>query len=271
MYRNNNDSKKIAIAAVSLCGVVFALAVFTVIVYNGKRSVSDNADDPLAMRGNGTETDYVSQSDISDSDNNNVSPADIAATDVSSAEPETNKNVDILNPDYKSDYYLVVYIGSQTVVAYQKEDSGEYTKLANALQCSTGAKDTSPTAEGVYVIEKKEKWTKLKDNHFGHYNCLMTSSDNSCHISSLSYSQKSAWMMLDKVYENLGTPVTAGDIQLCIRDAYWIYTNVPEGTQVNVVNKNGPDSKLAELPKRKKINGGWDPTDKWSKGNPYFD
>ena len=166
---------------------------------------------------------------------------------------------------------MVVYLTSQTIVAYQKDDSGAYTTVSNAMQCSTGKTDTSPTAEGVYTLGKKEKWTKLKDDKHGHYGCLISSSDNKCYISSLSFRQKNAWTMQENAYESLGNPVTAGDIQLCVRDAYWIYTNVPEGTQINVVNKSGPDVKLAELPVKLKKNGGWDPTDKWAKGNPYFD
>ena len=45
---------------------------------------------------------------------------------------------------------------------------------------------------------------------------------------------------------------------------------MPKGTQVNVVNREGPQLNIKDLPKRIKKNGGWDPTDKWSKGNPYY-
>ena len=123
--------------------------------------------------------------------------------------------------------------------------------------------------EGVYSIQKKEKWVSPADKEYAQYGCLISKEEN-YYICSASYRKKTAWTMIDGRYESIGTAVTGGSIQLCVRDANWIYVNIPEGTQVNVVNRNGPDLSIKELPKKIKLNGGWDPTDKWARGNPYF-
>lgn len=275
MNRKNDDSKRIKTAAISLCTVAVILVVFTVAVYRSKRSSSGEFDEQP-----GTES-YTQQIPVTNSD----IPADLqvesgsgdtvsseavsSAEEVSSATADTSANSDILNPDKKSDYYMVVYTGSQMIVVYQKDDSGEYTHTFHYMKCSTGALDSTPTKEGVYTIEKKERWTKLGDREFVQYSCFISEAEN-YYISSIPYSQKNAWMMKDGGYENIGKGYTGGNIQLCVRDAYWIYKNMPKGTQINVVNRTGPELKIKDLPKRVKKNGGWDPTDKWSKGNPYF-
>lgn len=279
MYKKKNDAKKIAVAAISLCIVVASLSVFTVMVYNGKRNFNDKLLDTIPM-GDVTYSDYVSPSNQSlpseTSPSESVSSQDAAGSaesapnDTSSAATEPVKENFILNPDYKSEFYLVVYKESQTIVAYQKDANGEYTKSFHCMQCSTGAPDTTPTKEGVYRIEQKEKWATLAEKQYGQYGCLISKEEN-YYISSVPYSKKTAWTMIDGGYENIGKPVSGGGIQLCARDAYWIYFNMPKGTQVNVVNATGPDFKTQSLPKRVKKNGGWDPTDKRANGNPYFD
>lgn len=287
MYRKNNDSKKIKIAAFSLFAVALLLVIFTVKVYNNKRLTDDGRKRPVPMNVY-SNYDAVTDSDISSdlqevlsseetvvsdesSENDSVSSVPTAANDsVSSVPTAANYENDILNPDNKSDFYMVVYTGNQMIVVYQKDENGKYTHKFHFLKCSTGATDTTPTAEGVYRIEKKVRWGELRKNDFAQYCCLISEEKN-YYISSISYSKKSAWTMKSGVYDNIGKASTDGNIQLCVRDAYWIYNNMPTGTQVNVVNREGPDIKIKALPKSVKKNAGWDPTDKWSKGNPYYE
>ena len=282
MYRKKSDSKKTTAATVSLLAVVFVLVVFTVRVYKNKRSTGDDAgrhipaavvSDVAAVTGSDIasvpQDEVSSDAAVSSETEPTAESAPESAAEVSSVNTETSAENDILNPDNKSEFYMVVYTGNQMIVVYQKDESGKYTHKFHFMKCSTGDLNASPTKEGVYTITEKEKWSKISDKEFAQYGCLI-SQDSNYYICSVSYSKKKAWMMIDGCYENLGKASTGGSIQLCVRDANWIYKNMPKGTQVNVVNRNGPDIKVKALPKRSKKNGGWDPTDKWSAGNPYF-
>lgn len=274
MYKNNIDSKRIKIAAASLCTVAVALIIFTVMVYNDKRSASDEFNDFFDDTTN-SQYDNVTLSDISTSSQDEMSSEETdsgeASSDneaVSSDASDDSVENDILNPDNKSEYYIVVYTGNQRIVVYQKDKNGKYSHKFHLMTCSTGA-DETPTKEGVYSIQKKEKWAVIGTKEYAQYGCLI-SEENNYYICSISYSKKNAWTLKSGVYDNIGKAVTGGSIQLCTRDAYWIYDNMPTGTQINVVNRDGPDDKIKDLPKSVKKNAGWDPTDKWSKGNPYF-
>lgn len=277
MNSSNNESKKIIAAGISLCVMVVFLCVFTVLVYNGKRTYNDDLVEDFKT-GIISEDTTVTETDLPESSESAVSSEDSVVSDVSSdTESSTvsdtgannGGNDFILNPDNQSDYYMVVFTGSQSVLVYKKNKDGEYKIRFHELLCSTGATDT-PTKEGVYSIVKKEKWATLSDGSFGQYGCLISESEN-YYFSSTPFSKKKAWTMLDGTYENLGKASTKGDIQLCVRDAHWIYENMPVGTQVHVVNSEDPDVKEFTLPRKLNKNGGWDPTDKWAKGNPYFE
>ena len=274
MDNKNNDSKRIKIAAVSLCAIAVVLVVFTVMVYKEKRLNSDGANEPFAMS-DVSQTVFISNSDnlvvsqVPDSSDEIISSDISSEENVSSVEKESASGDDILNPDFKSNYYMVVYTGSQTIVVYQKDKNNQYTKLYHSMKCSTGNLNSSPTKEGVYSIANKESWVKLGNKEYARYCCLISEKEN-YYICSVSFSQKKAWTLIDGGYENIGKATTGGNIQLCMRDANWIYNNMPKGTQVNVVNREGPQLNIKDLPKRIKKNGGWDPTDKWSKGNPYY-
>ena len=277
MKSSNTDSKRVGIATVLLCVMVVFLSVFTVMVYHGKRTYNDEPTDDYET-GLISEDPGVSQSDVSSSAASAVSSQDAVVSEVSSAvESDTSSDVSavaeksdfIESPDNKSEYYMVVFTGNQFVMVYKKNAKGEYKIKFHMLLCSTGTSE-NPTKEGVYSITGKERWATLSGDRFGQYGCILSGPETYT-ISSTPFSKNKAWTMLDGGYENIGQANTKGDIQLCVRDARWIYDNMPVGTQVHVVNSDNPDAKSLTLPKRINKNGGWDPTDKWSKGNPYFE
>ena len=183
--------------------------------------------------------------------------------------PQKENDVsNIKNPNYKSKYYIVVYTGSQSVVVYGKDSTGAYSKIIKKFTCSTGNKKSSPTRKGVYAVRTKYKWKELMGGVYGQYSCGI-SPDYLFH--SVPYAAKDPSTLYDASYNNLGRAVSHGCIRLCVRDAKWIYDNVPIGTQVNVVWTSGPAG--MGVPKRKSgaKYSGWDPSDEWSEGNPYFD
>ena len=172
-----------------------------------------------------------------------------------------------LQPDDRSaKYFIVVYIGSQSTVVYKKDSSDNYTKQVKVFTCSTGKK-SSPTRTGKYHIRAKYRWRWLVGNVYGQYNSSI-SDDYLFH--SVPYLKKDFSTLEDDEYDKLGKPASKGCIRMCVRDCKWIYDKCDVGTQVRIVSDSGPDG--PGVPKRKTNSkySGWDPSDKWADGNPYF-
>ena len=178
----------------------------------------------------------------------------------------TYANADnVVNPNYESPYYIVVYAGSsQSVAIYAKDNGGKYSVLEKCFTCSTGA-DSSPTRTGQYKIRAKYRWRWLVGNVYGQYNSSI-SSDYLFH--SVPYKKEKENTLDMTEYDKLGTPASHGCIRLCVRDTKWIYDNCPIGTQVNIVNKSGPAGAGVPSLNYDSAYKGWDPTDPHS-DNPY--
>lgn len=170
----------------------------------------------------------------------------------------------VKSPDYESPYYIVVFTGSQSVVVYGKDSDGNYNVQTKAFTCSTGASGT-PTRTGMYSILRSYRWRLLMGGVYGQY-CSGISSSYLFH--SVLYDKTDTSTLFENSYKNLGTAASHGCIRLSVRDAKWIYDNCPHGTQVHVVNADGP--KGAELPPLKSGDQyrGWEPTDP-DKNSPY--
>ena len=173
----------------------------------------------------------------------------------------------IKNPDYQSPYYIVVYTGSQSAVVYGKDKNGAYNQLIKSFTVSTGKKKSTPTRTGLYKIRAQYRWKTLMGPCYGQYS---SSISESYLFHSVPYVKKTINSMNNSYYDNLGKDASHGCIRMCVRDCKWIYDNCPIGTQVRVVNDSGPAGD--PVPKRKTgaQYSGWDPTDKWAAGNPYF-
>ena len=66
-------------------------------------------------------------------------------------------------------------------------------------------------------------------------------------------------------YNKLGAGASAGCVRLAVRDAEWIYDNVPAGTTVEIYDGELPAGVVKPTPIRIDVNDearrGWDPTD----------
>ncbi len=72
-----------------------------------------------------------------------------------------------------------------------------------------------------------------------------------------------------RAHNKLGQVASHGCVRLCVRDAKWIYNNVPSGTPVEIYNSKNPGP--LGKPEAIKLSGywGWDPTDDTNPANPY--
>lgn len=189
------------------------------------------------------------------------------AKTTTATQPKKNNMQYIKSPDYKSKYYIVVYTGSQSAAVYGKDSTGGYSVLIKCFTVSTGKKGTSPTKTGMYKIKAKYRWRLLVGPCYGQY---CNSIGNNYLFHSVPYDKQRADTLQDDEYDKLGRDASHGCIRMCVRDSKWIYDNCPIGTQVNVVTASGPAG--AGVPKRNTDGEfrGWDPSDKWTSGNPYL-
>lgn len=159
-----------------------------------------------------------------------------------------------------STYQIKINKQKNTVTVYKYSD-GEY-KPYKAFTCSTG----KATPLGTFRIYQKHRWRALVGNTYGQY-CSRFTGPILFH--SVWYHRPNAATMPNEEFNKLGTTASHGCIRLSVQDARWIYKNCSMGTPVIVYrSKNpGPLGKPDSIRLPKGI--GYDPTDKWSRGNPY--
>lgn len=161
----------------------------------------------------------------------------------------------------KYPYLIKVNKKCNTVTVYKKDSKGNYTKPVKAFVCSTG----SATPIGTFHTQAKYRWKILSHEVWGQYSTRIT---GSILFHSVWYYEKDPSTLSIRQYNRLGTTASAGCVRLTTKDAKWIYDNCGLGTTVVIYNSNNPGP--LGKPKAIKISKhSWDPTDVWSKNNPW--
>lgn len=168
----------------------------------------------------------------------------------------------------KSDapYLLKVNRKQNIVIAYAKDDNGDYTKPYKAMVCSVGLDGATPT--GTYTTSDKYTWRLLSGNVYGQYATRITG-----HIlfHSVPYFTQSKSDLEYEEYNKLGQAASLGCIRLSVADAKWIYDNCPKGTTVTIYDSDEKEPLEKPTPIHIDTNDsrrGWDPTDPDS-NNPW--
>ena len=157
----------------------------------------------------------------------------------------------------KTDSYIIKINKLQnTVTVYKKR------KAIRAFPCSTGR--ITPT--GTFRIQQRMRWHVLKGPCYGQY-CSRIYKGILFH--SVWYHKQNPGTMSNSSYNRLGTMASHGCVRLTVKDAKWIYDHCPIGTKVVIYNAKNPGP--LGKPRAIKVPGysGYDPTDIWSKRNPY--
>ena len=174
---------------------------------------------------------------------------------------------------------LVVYLGSQSVVAFVAQD-GEWVQ-ERVMICSTGrAKHETPTGHFKIYQRYDYKILGTGDSHcYGFYACRFKG-HYLFHSVPISFdagrSQKKGHRMCDMhKFEKLGTVASDGCVRVCVGDAKWIY-DISENDTVTVwvTKASGPIAEkppavIWEEPYTDRNGFGWDPTDP-DPENPYL-
>ncbi len=151
-----------------------------------------------------------------------------------------------------------------TVTVYEKDSNGKYTVPVKAMLCSPGY----DTPLGTFKTPEKYRWRLLMDDVWGQYSTRIT---GGILFHSVWYYEKDPSTLSNEQFNKLGTMCSHGCVRLNVADAKWIYDNCPIGTTVTIYDSSnpGPLGKPEGIKVSEKSLMGYDPTDIWSKGNPY--
>ena len=115
-----------------------------------------------------------------------------------------------------------------TVLA--KDGDRGWTIPVKSMTCSVGLPAT-PTPTGTYTIGQKDRWHILMGPSWGQYTAHVV---NGIFIHSVAGNKPEVNNLDSFQYNRLGSPASHGCIRLCVRDARWIYNNIPSGTSITI-------------------------------------
>lgn len=164
-------------------------------------------------------------------------------------------------------YLIKVNRAACTVTIYGKDSKGKYTVPIKAMLCSPGW----DTPLGTYKTPAKYRWKLLMGDVWGQYSTRVV---GGILFHSVWYYSQDPSTLSNRQFNNLGSIVSHGCIRLNVEDAKWIYDNCPLGTTVTIYddkNNPGPLGKPEAIKLSSSSGQGYDPTDIWTKSNPYND
>ena len=142
-------------------------------------------------------------------------------------------------------YRLIVDLYHKVVMAYTKDDNGNYTVPVRYMLCGVGASST-PTPTGVFNMENYRLRYEIFNgtNCYGQYWSLIK---GRIYFHSILYTSFDAKDYTETSYDNLGKAVSHGCIRLTVPDARWIYYNVAPETEVEIRKGSSKDTQTAEI------------------------
>jgi hypothetical protein len=152
-------------------------------------------------------------------------------------------------------YKLVVELANQAVSAYEKDESGEHTKLVRVMICTTGGNGNA-TPRGTFTMGEH----RLRFGFFVNFDCYAqywTQIVRNIYFHSILYTRRSASekTLIRSSYKNLGRTASHGCVRMLAPDAHWIFVNCGPGTTVDIVR----GEKDQQLKDALKYGGGTNP------------
>ncbi len=159
----------------------------------------------------------------------------------------------------QSTYRIEVNRKCNTVTIYAKDGSNGYIIPVVAFACSVG-KSSTPTAKGTYTVGSKYRWKLLMGPSYGQY-ATAVSGQSGVYFHSVAGVNMTSYNISASDYNMLGSAASHGCIRLNVRDAKWIYDNVPTGSTIYIYDSStaGPLGKPSTIKIPSTQN--WDPTD----------
>lgn len=150
-------------------------------------------------------------------------------------------------------YYIVLDMNNQIVTVYEKDDSGEYTRIVRRMLCTTGRTELdpldpedlgTPTPKGIWKIGARERFGKFT-SFSGEYARYWTQLVDGVFFHSSMFSARDINKMKSGPHGGLGNKGSHGCIRLYVEDAKWLYYNACPGTTVFATNGMKRNATLA--------------------------
>ncbi len=155
-----------------------------------------------------------------------------------------------------SPYYLYIEKGSFTLTIYERDETGNFTKVYAAYRVAHGG---NKTPAGKFTLGDKDRWHEFPDGGFVQY---ATRYHARLYLHSPLYGEENAGKLWPKYYDGelgIGGESTGGCLRMVTEAAKFIYDNCPEDTILEIVNGAPLGTTSEEVPSR---NGKrFDPTD----------
>lgn len=160
--------------------------------------------------------------------------------------------------------YLMINTGTEQVIAFDANNVP-----IRVFSCSTGK--SGNTYLGTYTTTNYYEWQLMNGNCYSRYAVRFNTHEL---MHSVPYYRRDPSSLEYNQYNKLGTPASAGCCRLALIDAKWIYENTIPGTIVQVVKEPDLVFPLTRpniiLDTNNKALRGWDPTDTFTPGSPYY-
>ena len=161
------------------------------------------------------------------------------------------------------DYFLDVNRQQNVVTVYARDGAGNYTVPVKAMVCATGRNNGTPA--GTYTLTQKLNWHTLLHNGgyvYGQY-CVRLNNTSYLFHSVYYWRYGDKGSISEERYNRLGTQASDGCINLCVRDAKWIFDCCPSGTPVHIFDAQELPVEMPTAPllDPQDPRSGWDPTD----------
>ncbi|MGL4949552.1 MAG: L,D-transpeptidase [Anaeroplasmataceae bacterium] len=151
-------------------------------------------------------------------------PADVSATASSAILQNISiDNVNTLNIDSKTPYFVYLNLSNQTTYIY--EGSLNSWKLTKSFLCSTGISGEE-TPKGIFSINGRDSWFFSKNYEQGGKYWVRFMGDYLFHSVPFDETQSKI------VDDTLGKAASHGCVRLNVEDSKWIYDNIKDGTKV---------------------------------------
>lgn len=154
-------------------------------------------------------------------------------------------------------YALTVDVKNQVVIAYARDENGEYTVPLRYMVCSTGT-SSMPSDVGVFTLDGyRAPWAFF--SLYGSFARYWTRINENIAFHSVIYNRDGDPNSLNrKSYNMLGSRASHGCIRLLDHDALWVYENVGEGTVVTITEDLPLDPELRSALKPRELSSNWD-------------
>lgn len=149
-------------------------------------------------------------------------------------------------------YYILLDLRNQIVTVFERDESGEYTRIVRRFLCTTGRTEVdpedpedeaTPTPKGIWKIGGRERFGKFA-NFGSEYARYWTQIVGDIYFHSIMFSRRDVNTLKRGAYSNLGKNVSHGCVRLYVEDAKWLYYYACPGTTVEVSTSEPSQSAL---------------------------